>query len=589
MGLATFMFGLTSLASLLNQDRRDDVALWLMGAHSETRWSDSFIGLFDAVFGQNHFSVRCFLRSVAATLIAVVLIWLLMGSANTIGLRMQSDTTLGSLLIIGMIVNIAADYVSLLETRWLLGRMPRRVLAQIGVLILDLMISALIIWIAIFGYINSPLHDGEIETFAEILGVFSIFSVFFYSTFLTSVWTWAYIGSTWLMRLATRLRVSYWLDVEGKPIKVLFLLLAGSVGVVTFAGSIAFSSTFVRQQDGVSFADRALCALFKGRVCLDVAELTSAEHAQLDFITLACEGGVTGECLRRGLAVWELDAEAAWRLWYAACEGEDIAACTNLGFLHARGLGTDVNYAEAARLYRQGCDGGHAGGCSYLGQLYQDGLGVDASYRNATRLYQQGCDGGHAWGCTNLGILHDEGLGMDVNYAEAARLYRRACDGGHADGCSFLGYLHRDGLGMAVNYSEAARLYRQGCDGGHAWGCTFLGALHSQGLGMDVDYVKAAELYQRGCDGGHAASCTNLGNLLSVGLGTDVNQTEAALLYRQGCNDGHAISCVNLGSFHQNGVVVDQDLVEAERLYQRGCDLGKAVACDWAEALRRED
>lgn len=40
-------------------------------------------------------------------------------------------------------------------------------------------------------------------------------------------------------------------------------------------------------------ADRALCKLFGGRVCLDVAELTPVEQVQLDFITLGCNGGVT--------------------------------------------------------------------------------------------------------------------------------------------------------------------------------------------------------------------------------------------------------------------------------------------------------
>lgn len=186
LGLGTAMFGLTFLASLLNQERKDEVALWLMGAQSEKGWSEGFVSMFDAVFGAHHFSWRCFLRSTLASMIAVILIWLLMGNAGAIGLRVQSELTLG-FLVSGLVINVFADYISLLETRWLLGRMPRSTLAQIGVLVLDLMISATIIWVVIFAYIRSPLHSGEIETFAEILGVFSTFSVFFYSTFLTSV------------------------------------------------------------------------------------------------------------------------------------------------------------------------------------------------------------------------------------------------------------------------------------------------------------------------------------------------------------------------------------------------------------------
>ena len=194
LGLAGSMMGLTALAGLLNLARREELSLWLMGALDETSWSKSFIGLFDAVFGHRHLSLKCFLRSALASLIAVVVIWLVMGSTDSIGLRLQAELDLGTLLVLGLVINVAADYVSLLETRFLLGHMPRHALAQVGMLVLDLLISAAIIWLAIFAFLNSPLHAGDIESFAEILGVFSVFSVFFYSTFLTSLWTWGVPG-----------------------------------------------------------------------------------------------------------------------------------------------------------------------------------------------------------------------------------------------------------------------------------------------------------------------------------------------------------------------------------------------------------
>ena len=230
------------------------------------------------------------------------------------------------------VANVIADYLSLLETRWLLGRMPRSTFAQIGVLIFDFLISAAIIWVAIFLYLRSPLHEDDIESFAEVLAAFSVFSVFFYSTFLTSVWTWAYIASTWIMRLATRLRLAYWLDVENKPIKVLFLLLSTSIGSVTFVGAILLGNVFSFDEDGVTAADRSLCHLFKGQVCLEVAELTETEHRQLEFLILACEGGITDDCLNRALEIyaWEPAGETAARFWQAACQGGSEVSCTML-------------------------------------------------------------------------------------------------------------------------------------------------------------------------------------------------------------------------------------------------------------------
>lgn len=196
--VAGALMGLTMLAlGLLPKPQRETIALWLMGAATEVSWHQSFTTLFDAVFGRRHLSLRCFAVSAFFSLLAAGGLWLVMGYAGLFALRAASELTLGEFLTLALVINVLADYVSLLETRWLLSLMPRARpwLAQAGILALDLVLTAAIIWLAIFAYLQSPLHEGEIETFAEILGVFSIFSVFFYSTFLTSVWTWAFIGS----------------------------------------------------------------------------------------------------------------------------------------------------------------------------------------------------------------------------------------------------------------------------------------------------------------------------------------------------------------------------------------------------------
>ena len=189
--------------------------------------------------------------------------------------------------------------------------------------------------------------------------MFSIFSVLFYSPFLTSVWTWAYILSTWLMRLVTALRLTAWLDLERQPIRV----LAGVLGLVTFSASLALALPLRPDDQSLSVADRALCSLFKGRVCLDVAELTAAEQAQLDFLLLACEGGVTRRCIERGVDAWEVDGAQAARLWRAACAGGNARGCTSLGYLHHRGIGIDADPAAAARLYQEGCELGDEDAC----------------------------------------------------------------------------------------------------------------------------------------------------------------------------------------------------------------------------------
>ena len=540
-GLAGSMLGLTLLAgSLLSPQRKDEIALWLMGAHSQESWSRSFVSLFDAVFGERHFSLRCMLRSTVASLIAVVLIWSLMGNVGALGLRIRAELSLGSVLVLALAVNVVADYVSLLETRYLLGRMHRvrSVLAQFAVLVADLVISAAIIWLAILAYRLSPIYQGEAESFAEILGVFSIFSVAFYSTFLTSVWSWAYILSTWIMRTFKKLRLADWLDVEHKPVRVLAYVLA----LVVFLGAMALALPMRKDADGLTFADRALCSLFKGRVCLDVAELTPTEKAQLEFIELACED-VTEECLQQGLDTYNVRPEQAARLWRVACEGGDGDSCANLGYLYQFGLGVEGDFAQAARLYRRSCDGGVRTACVNLAYLHIQGLGVDADPPEAARLFQQFCDDKIGAACSSLGQLYVAGMVMDRDLEAGAQFYRMGCELGDATGCTSLGALFEQGIGVEADPTEAARLYRQGCDGGSARGCTSLGYLYRKGIGVDTDLSVASRLYRQGCEAGSALGCMNLGILYEKGTWMDPDPAHAAWLYRKACELGHLVAC----------------------------------------------
>ena len=260
-------------------------------------------------------------------------------------------------------------------------------------LLADLILSGAIIFAAIWLYIRSPLYQGDIHSFAEVLGAFSIFSVFFYSTFLTSVWIWGYILTTWFMRLFTATPLARWVDDKNAD---KWLVFVGSI--VVFLAALGVAMPMQKGADGVSQADRLLCSAFPGPVCNRVADLTEDEKVQLGFIMQACAGGVTKQCLDRGLKNYEVNNSQAVRLWEVACQCGSAHACTNLGVMFSDGLGVEPDAAHAVTLYSQGCDGDHAGGCTYLGFMYRNCLGVDPDPARAVALYRQGCDGGDAGG-----------------------------------------------------------------------------------------------------------------------------------------------------------------------------------------------
>lgn len=509
-GIATAMSGLTILAgSLLNQERKDEIALWIMGAPTEQGWSQGFVSLFDAVFGHRHLSLRCFLRSAIASIVAVTLLWTLLGSLGLFGSRLRAELSLGQVLFLALAVNVVADYLSLLETRFFLGRMRelRSAAAQAFILLLDLVISALIIWFAIIAYLYSPLYKGDIESFAEILGIFSIFSVMFYSTFLTSVWTWAYVISTWVLRFLSRLHLSRLLDIENKPIQILALL----VGIIVFAGSITLAVPLRKNADGITVADRALCSLFSGPVCLDVARLSSTDLVKLELVMLACSGGATKECLLDGFSAHSLSLEEAVRIFTIGCEGEISDACTNLGVLYEDGVGVQRDRVLAMFLYKRGCDGGDSRGCNRREALREPlqremaALSVDSA--SPLRFAELRCRIGSPQDCTILGYYYQRGFGLDPDPATAALWFSRACEGGDASGCTFLGHLFWQGAGRNVDRVSAIQLYERGCHGGHAEGCILLGLIHEHGIGIEPSPAAAANWYRKGCSNGSADSC----------------------------------------------------------------------------------
>ena len=178
----------------LSQEYKENLTLWLWGEY-ESSWSYHYCKFFDAVFGERHLSWRCFFRSTIASIFAVLFFYLLFAEMLSImqpGGRAGGYLPLAQVALFGILINIIPDYISLYETRWLLKRFGRAkgIHRQLGILIVDLVVTTLIIApvIALFQW----LIGEEGSSIVEIAAVFSAYSLFFYSTFLTSLWAWIF-------------------------------------------------------------------------------------------------------------------------------------------------------------------------------------------------------------------------------------------------------------------------------------------------------------------------------------------------------------------------------------------------------------
>ncbi len=229
---------------VLKPDVRDGIALWLRNAdprETVINWPDSFGRVFDGVFGEKHLSWKCFRRSCVASMIGVmimgVLFWALNPSAPNI-----LKTVAGALLA-GAIFNLLLDYVSLLESRWVVTIMSRRssAIVTVTLLIVDVAATAAIFVILFTGLImfldsiSSPtgFASATATVYAAEIMRLSInglefwrhsesdyFGIFLYTTLFTSVWVWLYVGGGTVLKFIQKIApMRRWFDLENAPLR----------------------------------------------------------------------------------------------------------------------------------------------------------------------------------------------------------------------------------------------------------------------------------------------------------------------------------------------------------------------------------
>ena len=240
--------------STMSARSRKQVAEWLMDtdlSESVASAPQQFIELFDSIFGDRHLTWMCFTRSSAASVLAVAITTPVVFQIGQIGRPMVVGVAgfggevvlTASVAALGaIVVNLIPDYLSLLETRWMM-----RFAAWSNWLMLALLLDLLatfvigsVAWGAILsGFFLLVEETGTLGTSSldELFGLAVI--VGFLSTFFTSIWLWLYVLSIPFSRVLLRmsggvgflLRVA---DVERQPFRSM-----GFVSVIIASGLFA--------------------------------------------------------------------------------------------------------------------------------------------------------------------------------------------------------------------------------------------------------------------------------------------------------------------------------------------------------------
>ena len=209
------------------------------------RW---FIEAFDRIFGDRHLTWRCFQRSCVASMMAVfvmTVVWVVLNPSSCQQFSLYKGTdTFRMIFILALVFNLVPDYISLLETRWILRKVAHTGMKEmIVLLVLDVILTGVIFFSGVgIIFLKYCVDTGDcvgVCTLLEFLNAFILFrgseiqfGIFFYSTYFTSVWLYLFIAASIATKFLYSLgrtgnQVLALLKVEDKTFDSMGLLLIG--------------------------------------------------------------------------------------------------------------------------------------------------------------------------------------------------------------------------------------------------------------------------------------------------------------------------------------------------------------------------
>ena len=250
-----------------SQRAKDALSRWLLtfDIRKAKALPDGTQELFERIFGERHFSLKCFGRSLAFSLGAIAFIatlLFLIDAKRFFEIENDALATPGFLgfprwlpwSAVWLPWSILIDYVSLFKTRVILAvltRLRRQVLA-VAIVVVDYVIYRLIFAIgailmfSVIAPVYPVFHLGW--SFYQILKVYmsgfyvsaDLLSIFFWSGFAPSLWLWLYVFALFVTRALLRSEkiitgLRWALDVEKNP----FRSIGAVAATLAFVASVA--------------------------------------------------------------------------------------------------------------------------------------------------------------------------------------------------------------------------------------------------------------------------------------------------------------------------------------------------------------
>lgn len=225
--------------------------------------------------------------------------------------------------------------------------------------------------------------------------------------------------------------------------------------------------------------------------------------------------GASVEFWRKAYAEGKPDAGRKWmKLVGSLAEGDNAAACNQLGVMHLEGKVAELDRAKAAFYFSKACALGSVKGCeNAVARVVFPTPGVESAavppqvFETLEARLEQSTDGRAAF---LLGLAYETGRGRPAKAERALELYARGCDLGHAGAAKGLVRV-AFASGSTRDLAPAARLLTAAAEKGEAESCLYLANMHHAGRGVVHDEQRASELLENACRLGSREACDALG------------------------------------------------------------------------------
>lgn len=290
----------------------------------------------------------------------------------------------------------------------------------------------------------------------------------------------------------------------------------------------------------------------------------------------------------------EPDFEQALRLFLKEGEGGNALAMHDLGRMYADGLGVNMNTETAFAWHEKAFSAfldieanKESRYVEYrIGKMHAAGLGTEQDYAEAAGWFEMAASQNHKYAQYSLAGLYYQGQGVSQDYEMAFQLYGKAAVQRFPYAYYELAKMYRDGIGTEKNADEAElnfeeafygfkRLEEQNHDDKLQYR---LGQMLYTGTGTEKDIPAAIEYLEKAARLGNVHAQYMLGRIYSDTDSGHVNSEKAVEWLTKAADSGNSMAQYALGKFYRDGTHVAKDIGKAVELFTKAAEQNNSFA-----------